>query len=287
MVMHKSYDAKGKAIEYFVHDSIKEKILDRAMDNVMTKNNSFVGVVDGRSGVGKSTFCIQLCRFLDKDFGLHKMAWTPDKFLDLIQNAKKGDAIMFDEGMIVSSRAATSAVNRAIVIALSQIRSRNIYIFVNINSIFDLDRNIALHRADVLFHMYTVHDKVDSEKRCKVYGRSKLKYLYLMGKKYYSYKTNPNFFARPPRKYVFLLNEKKYEEIKREETMKNAALQDKNTANVKSKRHQSYLGKFAAYIKKHFDMQQKDIAKILNVAPNTISKWISVAKAYKEPKDLF
>lgn len=219
--MIKRFHDDGHEVEYYIHDTIKDKILDKAINIVHNKNNSFVSVIDGKSGVGKTTFCIQIAKYLDPTFSLKKIAWTPMKFLELINNAEKGDCIAFDEGMVINSRSATSQVNKAIMIALSQIRSRNIFILININSIFDLDKNIALHRADILFHLYTKDDKVDGEKRIKVYGRQRLKYLYITGKKYYNYRSSPNFFARPPKKYVFLVNENKYEEIKRQDTIGN------------------------------------------------------------------
>lgn len=279
--MHKTLDHKGEEIEYYIHDAIKNVILDKAKRVVLTMNNSFVAVIDGKSGVGKSTFGIQICRYLDPDFGLHKIAWTPDKFLGLIQNATKGDCIMFDEGMIINSRSATSAINKAIIVALSQIRSRNIYIIININAIFDLDKNISLHRADGLFHVYTKDDMVDGEKRIKFYGRHRLKNLYLRGKKTYHYGSPPNFFARPPRKYVFFLDENEYEKLKREETMRNIYGDDKSSTSYINRQYRSYLGGLLTYLKEHSEITQKAISEFLGVAPPRLSEW---SKFYRDDK---
>jgi len=276
MAIVKCKHDNGYEVSYYLDKNIKEKILDKAIDVVHNKNNSFVSVIDGKSGVGKSTFGIQVCKYLDPNFTIKNIAWTPKKFLDLINNAKKGDAIMFDEGMIINSRSATSQVNKAIMIALSQIRSRNIFILININSIFDLDKNIALHRADVLFHVYTKDDKVDGEKRIKVYGRQRMKYLYIGGKKYYNYNAPPNFFARPPRKYVFLVNEKVYEETKRRDTVENT--EDGEKLNRMEKKYKIALVKLIEYIKENHGILHKDIFDVIGSSESQISKMITWAK---------
>lgn len=277
--MVKAMHDDGHEVEYYIHNDIKEKILDKAIDVVHNKNNSFVAIIDGKSGVGKSTLGIQLCKYIDPKFTLKNIAWTPSKFLDLINNAQKGDAIMFDEGMIINSRSATSQVNKAIMIALSQIRSRNIFIWININSIFDLDKNIALHRADILFHVYTKDDKVDGEKRIKVYGRQRMKYLYITGKKYYNYRSAPNFFARPPKKYMFLVNETMYEKTKRADTIENT--EDNQKLGRMEKKYKIALIKLIRFIKTNHSIDQKDIVDVVDLSKSQISKIITWGKDNK------
>lgn len=277
MVMVKANHDDGKEVEYYIHDSIHEKILKKAKRVVHEMNNSFVCVVDGRSGVGKSTFAIQIAKNLDPNFTIDKIAWTPKKFIDLMENAKKGDTIMFDEGMAVNSRSATSAINKAIIIALSQIRSRNIFIIININSIFDLDKAISIHRAEILFHMYTKDDKVDGEKRIKIYGRRTLKFLYLKGKKFYDYSSAPNFFARPPKKYVFLINEKEYEKRKRKETMENADLDGGGLGRRESVYRLAFV-KIVDWIKKKYEVTHLEVSDIVGIDSPRISKLLNWAK---------
>ncbi len=237
----------GSVVSCYLHPQIQENILDKAKHVVHNLNNTFLGIIDGKSGVGKSTLSIQFCKYVDPTFTLKNIAWTPKNFLNLIHNAKKGDAILFDEGMIINSRSATSQVNRAIIIALSQIRSRNLFIFININSVFDLDKSIAIHRADILFHLYTSMDMVDGEKRLKVYGRQKLKFLYISGKKFYDYKSSPNFFARPSKKYVFLVGEDAYEEKKRKETIENT--EDPKSLGKYETKYKVMVAKLITFIK--------------------------------------
>lgn len=274
----------GYEVDYYIHNSIHKEILTKAKKVVHEMNNSFVCIVDGKSGVGKSTFAIQIAKNLDPNFTIDKIAWTPKKLIDLMEHAKKGDAIMFDEGMAVNSRSATSAINKAIIISLSQIRSRNIFIIININSIFDIDKAISIHRADILFHIYTKDDKVDGEKRIKVYGRRTLKFLYIKGKKFYDYSSAPNFFARPPKKYVFLINEKLYEARKRKETMENVDLE----GNVLGRRESIYriaFIKLVDWVKKKYQMTHLQVSEVVEIDSPRISKIISWAKDKKYIED--
>ena len=284
MAMVKRKHDNGQEIEYYIHDQVKEKILDKAIDQVHNKNNSFVAVFDARSGTGKTTLAIQYAKYLDPNFTIDQMTWQPKKIIEMMHNSEEHQCFVLDEAMGLNSRSAISALNKAIIIALSQIRSRNIFILICINSIFDLDKNIAIHRADLLFHLYCRNDTIDGERRVKVYGRHKLKYLYLTGKKYYNYSSPPNFFARPPRKYVFLLNEKEYEKRKRAATMEDANL-DGNTIGKHETRYKIIAAKLIMYLKSK-GMLQKDCADYLNEDKKNISKIVVWAKDHKYLEDM-
>lgn len=263
--------------------TVKEKNLDKAKENVLQKNNSFVIVVDGRSGIGKTTVAIQFAKYLDPNFTIEQMSWSPDKFIKQIENSKKGQCFIFDESMVFSSRAATSRVNRAIVIALSQIRSRNIFIILNINSVFDLDRNVSLHRLDLLYHLYNKDDVTNSERRMKVYGRSKIKYLYINGKKYYSYSTHPNFFAKPSGKYIFLIDEAEYEKRKRKESMANTDME--GTLGRREAVYRLAFVKLVDSMKRLYDVTHLEVSEIVGIDSPRISKLLSWAKEKKYIKD--
>ena len=163
-------------------------------------------VIDGRSGMGKTTLANQIAMTLDKNYGLHKIFYTPETFLEALKTAKKGDCLMFDEAMLISSRSALSSINKMIVQAMSMIRSKKIYIIFCVNSIFDLDKNLAISRADILFHVYG-KSLIDRGHALAFFkgqdGKNRILELYLNGKKYYSYKTPPaNFRAKFVKEFV-------------------------------------------------------------------------------------
>ncbi len=182
------------------------ELLQGFQDAVLNYNNSAVIVVDGRSGLGKTTLANQISITLDKDYDLEKIYYTPESFLIGLASAKKGSCHVFDEAMLISSRSALTATNRMIIQAMSMIRSKNIYVIFCVNSIFDLDKNLALSRADVLLHVYS-ESMITRGKFTAFFrgldGIDRLKSLYLNGKKYYSYnKPRSNFFGTFLREFV-------------------------------------------------------------------------------------
>jgi len=183
---------------------------------VLNKNTSFVMVIDGRSGMGKTTLANQLGHFFDDNYGIDKIFWEPKKFLEGLEKAKKGDFLLFDEAMILSSRSAMSEINRMVVMAMSMIRSKQLFICFCVNSIFDLDRNLALSRADFLLHVYG--DNLGDRGNFTAFFRARgdidrIKSLYLRGKKYYSYsQPRANFFGSFGKR--FIVDEKEYEKRK-------------------------------------------------------------------------
>jgi len=192
------------------------EILDGFKWAIHFKKQSAVIIVDGRSGMGKTTLSFQMGRYMSENFSLDKVFFTPEQFLKGLSEAKKGDVLIFDEAMLLSSRAALSAINKMIVIAMSMIRSKNLLIIFNVNSVFDLDRNLALSRADLLLNCYG--DSLTDKGKFLAFfkggdGNDRIKNLYINGKKYYSYaKPKANFYSVFSSNFV--LDEEEYEKRK-------------------------------------------------------------------------
>lgn len=205
-------------MQHCYYDGYLKDLLTGLKSAVLTKNTSAVIIVDGRSGMGKTTLSNQLGNFLDETYNIEKMFWKPDKFLEGLSKAQKGDCLIFDEAMLLSNRSALSAVNRMTVQAMSMIRSKQIFVIFCVNSIFDLDRNLALSRADLLLHVYgdSLIDRGFFAAFFKPKGHEdKIKQLYLSGKKTYSYSFPPaNFYGRFYKK--FIIDEGEYERRKQE-----------------------------------------------------------------------
>ena len=204
---------------------------------VLNKNTSFVMVIDGRSGMGKTTLANQLGHFFDDNYCLEKIYWEPRKFLEGLEKAKKGDFLLFDEAMILSSRSAMSEINRMVVMAMSMIRSKQLFICFCVNSIFDLDRNLALSRADFLLHVYG--DNLGDRGNFTAFFRAKgdidrIKSLYLRGKKYYSYsQPRANFFGSFGKR--FIVDENEYE--KRKQAGVNSFLKGDSSLGKREKKY--------------------------------------------------
>jgi energy-coupling factor transporter ATP-binding protein EcfA2 len=179
---------------------------------VLDKKHQATIIIDGPSGAGKTTLGTQTALLLDPTFNLSRVVFDPDSFFQALQAAEPGQAVVFDESMILNSRNAMSAWNKRVNIILSQIRSKQLFIIFILPAVFDLDRSITLFKADCLIHCYLRKYKRGF---FTVYSRKKIKELYLLGKKFYTYdKPTANFFGRFGSK--FLLDEEAYENKKQE-----------------------------------------------------------------------
>lgn len=237
------------------------EILDGFKWAIHKKNQSCVMIVDGRSGMGKTTLSSQVALYMTPTFSLKNIHFTPESFLEALTRTKKGDTIIFDEAMLLSSRAALSSINRMIVIAMSMIRSKNLCIIFNVNSIFDLDRNLALSRADLLLHCYG--DSLTDKGKFLAFfkggdGIDRIKQLYIHGKKYYSYGTPKSNFNSTFSSY-FTVNNDEYEE-KKQIGVNNFLKQTKRADNSKYKKQRA---EFLKIIRKELGLTYEEIEKLL------------------------
>lgn len=226
------------------------------------KNQSAVFIIDGRSGMGKTTLSFQIGEHMSPNFSLDCVHFTPETFLQGLSVAPKGSTIVFDEAMLLSSRAALSSINRMIVVAMSMIRSKNLCIIFNVNSIFDLDKNLALSRADLLLHCYG--DSLTDKGRFLAFfkggdGRDKIKELYINGKKFYSY-GNPkaNFYTHFSS--YFTVDEKEYER-KKQIGVNNFLRGHSSSTGTKYKEQRNALLKIVKEIK---DIPLRELAEWLD-----------------------
>jgi len=197
----------------FFQDGYLNKILMFYKKAIEKYKTSVVIVIDGRSGMGKTTLGNQIGITFDENYGLKNIYYNPDDFLKGLSVAKPGECLMFDEAMIISNRSSLSAINRMVVQAMSMIRSKRLYIIFCVNSIFDLDRNLAMSRADLLLHLYG-NSLIDRGKYGAFFkatdNREKIKELFLLGKKLYDYsRPKANFVSHFPKEFV--VEEKEYE----------------------------------------------------------------------------
>lgn len=252
------------------------KILDGFKWACKEKNTSAVLIIDGRSGMGKTTLAHQIGKYCDPDYNLHKCHWLPETFLNGaegkigLSQAKKGDFILFDEAMILSNRATMSQINKMVVMAMSMIRSKNIIVAFCVNSVFDLDKNLALSRADILLHVYG--ESLTDRGRFMAFfkgsdGQDRLKMLYLLGKKYYDYgKPKSNFFTTFSSNFV--VNEKEYEEGKQKAISEFLALTNKREVTYKNAESRD---RYVLWMVENSNLTNEKIGNIGGISRVTIS----------------
>jgi len=235
------------------------------------KNQSAVILTDGRSGMGKTTISGQIGKYISPNFSLEDIHFTPETFLEALTKTSKGDTLIFDEAMLLSSRSALSQINRMIVIAMSMIRSKNLCIIFNVNSIFDLDRNLVLSRADLLLHCYG--DSLTDKGKFLAFfkggdGMDRIKLLYIHGKKFYSYgQPKANFYSTFSS--YFVVDEHEYEERK-QVGVNNFLKGTQKTVTMKDKDSRDKLIQFVYEKKDILGVTQKDIAEICDIGAKTV-----------------
>lgn len=259
-------------------------IYDHFKKAVSKSNTSAVIVIDGRSGMGKSTLANQCAKYCDANYGINKIHYTPDSFLNGgdgkigLKQARPGDAILFDEAMLISSRSALSQINRMIVQAMSMIRSKNLYVFFCVNSCFDLDKNLILSRADLLLHVYG-QSLTDRGQFCAFFtgadGFPRIKSLYLNGKKYYDYsKPRANFIARFPKHFV--VDEDEYEAQK--QIGVNDFLSQTTGKNIGTAITIQQRDKAIYLLYEKYGCSSEEIADFLNITPRTVTRAVKKVK---------
>lgn len=186
--------------EFYIDGYLKSN-LDIAKKQAR-KDWDFPFVVDGAEGSGKSVFAGQCARYCDPTYGLERCAFTPEQFKEYVKGAVRYQSVVLDEGYgSLASRGAMSRVNRTIVKMLTEIRQKNLFIFVVLPTFFDLDRYFGIWRSKALFSVY----HMDFQRGYfRYYSESRKKQLYLKGKKLYDYRpVKHNFCGRFTKHFVY------------------------------------------------------------------------------------
>lgn len=180
--------------EFYIDGYLKSN-LDIAR-NVIQKDWDMLFIVDGSEGSGKSVLAMQAAAYCDPTFTIDRVVFTPGTFRNAIINAKKYQAVLYDEAYTgLSSRATMSMINRTLISMLAEIRQKNLFVFVVMPCYFDLDKYVALWRSRGLIHVYC--GEGFQRGYFAFYNTDRKKDLYINGKKFYSYsKPKANFYGR-------------------------------------------------------------------------------------------
>lgn len=202
---------EGTPQQYSMDGYLKSN-LDIAKENIK-KDLDMIFVVDGGEGSGKSVLTMQCAFYCDPDPELaNRICFTPAQFRQAIMKAEKYQAVIYDEAHSgLNSRAAMTMVNRTLVSMLTEIRQKNLFVFIVLPTFFDVDRYVALWRSRALIHVY--FNKGFERGYLAFYNSKSKKLLYLKGKKLYQYGVQkPDFIGRFPNFYP--LNESQYRKLK-------------------------------------------------------------------------
>jgi energy-coupling factor transporter ATP-binding protein EcfA2 len=190
---------------YYLDGYLKSN-LDVSIKEVKRKNYDKFVLITGREGAGKTTFASQCALYCDPTFNLDRIYFTPEQFLEGVENAEKFTAHVFDETMwSLGSRSAITKMNRVLIKIISEMRSKNLFVFMCIPNFFSMDWYISLHRSTGLLYVY-------KRSFFASYDYPTKKKLWMNGKKTHSYKTPPNFKGRFTK--YFSINQEEYDKKK-------------------------------------------------------------------------
>ena len=163
-----------------------ERDLTRAKEQVMFKDWDRVYIIDGDEGSGKSLLGLQLAYFLDSKLNLDRITFSGKEFSKAIREAEKNQCIVFDEAFNgLDSSGAVTKMNKLIVKSLMECRQKNLFIIIILPTIFLLNKYVAIFRSKGLFHVFATKNGVRGY--YKNYNKTMKKFLYIKGKKFYSY----------------------------------------------------------------------------------------------------
>jgi len=183
-----------KGQEYYL-DGILKVNLDLTK-RVIKQDWDFLFVIDGIEGGGKSIFTQQVAHYVTGgNIKVEHITYSPKDFRKKVLSAPKYGAVVYDEAFRgMSARAAMTQTNRMLMGMLQEIRQKNLFIFIVLPSIWDLDKYVALHRCAGLFHI-TVTEKRERG-FFKFYNKGQITNLLRDYKLRYKYPYSPKFKGR-------------------------------------------------------------------------------------------
>lgn len=132
---------------------IDEKLKHNLMliKRILKKDNDWLMCVLGYEGSGKSTLAILMALFVDPEFNVSRIVFTPEEFMAAVHDAKPYQAIVVDEGAnVFFSRTAMRAESVDVTKLLAQIRFKRLFIVLTMPNYNMLERYVRTHRIKTI-----------------------------------------------------------------------------------------------------------------------------------------
>ena len=229
---------------------------------LIKKDDDRVYLVDGRERTGKSVFALQQAKYINPNFSIEDICYSPEQFLKRLREAPKGSVIVFDEAFRgLSSKGAQSKVNKKIVQAMMEMGQKNLIVFIVLPTFFLLEMYAAVLRSHALFHVFK--DKKGT-RRVKVYNYQKKSLLYNVGKKKgFSY-SFPKSFLHCRFYNTYAIDEQKYRKKKMEALIESDEQQFHEEDDKFKEERKIYAANLALVLKKDRKLTLKEVCRCLN-----------------------
>jgi len=118
-------------------------ILKIMSDRVHVENKNVILIIVGETGSGKSWASLRIAERLDPKFTIDNVVFDVVSFINAVENAKKGTAIVFDEvGIGASNRSSMSNINKAVSALAQSFRHRNTFNILTLPSFDMVDKHL-------------------------------------------------------------------------------------------------------------------------------------------------
>lgn len=220
-------------------------------------------LIDGVEGSGKSTFAQQIAGYFDPKFNLDKVVFTPEQFVEAVDCAVPGSAILWDEFALAGlSTDAMTKIQGVILKKITTIRKKNLYIIFLMSWIFELRKYFAVGRTRFLLHTYTT-DGI-SRGFFKFWDFDNKRQLYFKGRKNYEYCVRSTLKGRFPNTKEVFFCDADYDH-KKDEAIKTIDFETNKDSRFKRQRDIlvcELLDRGAL---------QKEVAKLIDITQQNIS----------------
>ncbi len=191
------YNLKDPKTKEEISYHIDKKIvylLEGVKNYISKRDKDYVMLIDGYEGSGKTTFAIQLGKYVDPSLNLSRICMTPDEFKDAIKTAKKGQCVIYDEAVTgLTAGDSITKVGRILKSMMMQMRQKNLYVIVIMPVIFEFNKYAVLSRTRFFFHIYEPKGRIGYFVGLNKKGT---RITYLKGKKTHSYSVRSRFVGR-------------------------------------------------------------------------------------------
>lgn len=265
--------------------------LNRQLDSVKTslkKDDDYVLLIDGKERSGKSVFAQQIAKKVDPTFNHQRMCIEQNEFEYWITNAKRGQAVVFDEAYRgFSSDDWANRVARILRTKMMEMGQKNLFVIIVCPSFFLLHKYVTLHRSRGLFHVYR---KRGQRGYWMFFNEQKKKLLYLKGRPLLTYggKGFPtsSFKGRFYNQYV--INEDEYRK-KKEASYKEEEEESKH--KVGSNKYMDQRNKLIIHMNEKLKMNYTEISDFckhagFNIGIKAVSNIVNKVKR-SDYKDIY
>lgn len=206
-------------------DATLKHNIDRYLLRGIKLGHDMIILLTGLEGTGKSTFVQSIAHYCDTSLNISRIVFSGTDLMIAIDEARVGQAIIFDEAIMdMSSQDFATDMQKILIKKFTLIRKKRLIIFLVIPSLFMLRKYFAIFRTRAMINCYCPDGLTRGSFR--FYSFSKKKKLYLLGQKEMNMgAVKPDFHGRFTNSYGFFVNALEYES-KKDEAIKQLTSED-------------------------------------------------------------